>query len=917
MNIKDFVDTSEDDGFFEEKQNLDINLNKVDEILNKNQLQIEDNKEEIASIPPNDYEYVEYKRNLLSENTILGNTNAKIKKLRSNLYFGRMKLEQGEEQIDMYIGEKSFTDLQNNQIVFDWRAPVSSLFYQNQEIYKYRGYEYKLNLKRKIAIENSQLIKCYDVYSKGKANQIVDKFLQKVLETKKNNDNFVDIIKTIQDKQNNIIRENLTKNVVVQGVAGSGKTVIILHRLSYILFNNPEISPKSFMFIAPTDIFKNKLNDINKKLQIDKINISTLSEYYAEKLSSVFYDKVKTRNDVKAVPWVLKVSKDEYSDNEYFIEKYSNNHYSNVISYYNKIFEEKITKFRAIFNFEEKTDDQKLRSYLSYIKLSSEDKIKALKEDCERRLLDAILLVQSELQKEIDNLETKDTVVKNFDAQSDLEKSFYIAESAIDKGLKSIEDVSGLNFSILEIRFEELKVEISRLYTSINEMLNSLNIKKKSFECSYSKEDFEEALFKIKKNITEQTKKSKSDLISIEKEIANKKGSLFNVFLKFKIEKLTSKKQTEENFLSLLSDILEKANNIEENYDFVSLFDEYSLCSYALQKRKNYLNLQNLSNELKKSVKHVMDFNGLIKSEEILHKIGNCISMINSLVENITSNKLLISSNSIEEVSSNFDKIYERNRSDFEKILKIKSEIIEEIEIVNKSSYVWNLYHKYLEDTDKIALDNYYSSRNKEISRVDAYLLLRISHDLGFLKGKNYSYIYIDEAQDYNDSEIKTIYLIEGKPTLNIYGDINQRIFENVHERKNWNSLVESISKEFNYYELNENYRNTVEIVDFCNKKLSLRMEAIGVSASNVDEYEFDSIDNVFDKATESNAVVITNNVVFIKKLKERKIRCCTVFQSKGLEFTDVIVIDENFSKSQKYVAYTRSLKNLTILLKD
>ena len=105
-----------------------------------------------------------------------------------------------------------------------------------------------------------------------------------ILREKKNVSGFTDIVKTIQKKQNDIIRADINKNIICQGVAGSGKTAIIVHRLSNLLYNNPNIPAERYLFIAPNSNFKSELSNLNKKLKIDKIKLSTLYEYYIEKI---------------------------------------------------------------------------------------------------------------------------------------------------------------------------------------------------------------------------------------------------------------------------------------------------------------------------------------------------------------------------------------------------------------------------------------------------------------------------------------------------------------------------------------------------------------------------------------------------------------------------------------------------------
>ena len=118
------------------------------------------------------------------------------------------------------------------------------------------------------------------------------------------------------------------------------------------------------------------------------------------------------------------------------------------------------------------------------------------------------------------------------------------------------------------------------------------------------------------------------------------------------------------------------------------------------------------------------------------------------------------------------------------------------------------------------------------------------------------------------------------------------------------------------YYELNENYRNTLQVVDYCNKVLNLKMKDLGVNGNEVIVKKFQDVEEVVECAKNNSATVVTNNQEVLNKLKVKDgVRAMSVKASKGLEFKNVIVIDDNLSKNEKYVAYTRSLNDLIIYL--
>ena len=212
-----------------------------------------------------------------------------LNELEKNTHFGRMDLTLNEdnhtENLVMYIGEKSINKGIEN-LVYDWRSPVGNLYYMsNQEDYKYKDTIYNLNLKRQIDISNSKINNIYDTFVRGRNLNVTDYFLMKVLNDKKNRNEFVDIIKTIQSNQNSIIRDELNTNSIVQGVAGSGKTVVLLHRLSYLLYNYPEMDRNKLLFITPSTIFKSKLSNINRSLSLTTIKMITMEDYYLEKIN--------------------------------------------------------------------------------------------------------------------------------------------------------------------------------------------------------------------------------------------------------------------------------------------------------------------------------------------------------------------------------------------------------------------------------------------------------------------------------------------------------------------------------------------------------------------------------------------------------------------------------------------------------
>ena len=259
-----------EDVFLEEQEYLNEKLCLIEARINKLDCDINKYKSDCDEYK-NDYENIRYFIESQNKHVESLKEINSLKKRIESPYFGHMYLNEKNEDEDIFIGEESITDLKGENIVYDWRSPVCSLYYANQNFMKYKNYTYRVKFKRQLLIENKKLVSCNELYHSQKDVIVTDTFLKSVLKEKKEITGFTDIIKTIQFKQNEIIRSDLDKNIICQGVAGSGKTVIIIHRLSYLLFNNPSIIPTDFLFIAPNDNFKKELSVLNIKLQIDDL----------------------------------------------------------------------------------------------------------------------------------------------------------------------------------------------------------------------------------------------------------------------------------------------------------------------------------------------------------------------------------------------------------------------------------------------------------------------------------------------------------------------------------------------------------------------------------------------------------------------------------------------------------------------
>lgn len=256
--------------FLREKEKL----KEVSKKLEDEEKVIESN---LSSVSTN-YEKDSYVRAQL---VYVGNKKLKdLKKIKGKPYFARIDFTaKGESLEKLYIGKLSVLDSKSQRpIIIDWRAPISNLYYDGRvgkSSYDSPGgkIEGDISLKRQYFIENGNLEKYSDIDLKAN-----DELLQVALEEKAD-DRLKNIVATIQGEQNNIIRADMNKALVVQGVAGSGKTTIALHRIAYLIYNcDKEFDPEDFMIIAPNKFFLNYISNVLPDLGVENVKQYTFED---------------------------------------------------------------------------------------------------------------------------------------------------------------------------------------------------------------------------------------------------------------------------------------------------------------------------------------------------------------------------------------------------------------------------------------------------------------------------------------------------------------------------------------------------------------------------------------------------------------------------------------------------------------
>lgn len=205
-------------------------------------------------------------------------------------YFARIDFKDDmQENTDIcYIGKVGVSDFDNNLVTIDWRAPIASLYYDsNLGRVSYEapdgiisGY---MSLKRQYEIENGNL-KSYNDVDTVSNDEILKPYLSVNADNRLKN-----IVSSIQNEQNQVIRRSLFDNIIVQGVAGSGKTTVALHRIAYLAYNyRDKIKSNQYMIIGPNKFFINYISSVLPDLDVTDVPQLTYDEFTKEYLSEYF-----------------------------------------------------------------------------------------------------------------------------------------------------------------------------------------------------------------------------------------------------------------------------------------------------------------------------------------------------------------------------------------------------------------------------------------------------------------------------------------------------------------------------------------------------------------------------------------------------------------------------------------------------
>ncbi len=210
----------------------------------------------------------------------------KLYRIKDNPYFASIVFEDDEtkEKYSIYLGLTYLKDDDYGNIIYDWRSPICSLFYDfevGKAVYAAPEGPITGNLlrKRQYKIEKRKLLSAFD-----NSMNIDDELLQEVLASD-SNEKMKNIVNTIQQEQNNVIRNVRDKTLIVSGIAGSGKTSVALHRIAFLLYKIKNLTSNDVLIFSPNQIFTEYISNVLPELGEDNTLQTTFNEYLSSSIN--------------------------------------------------------------------------------------------------------------------------------------------------------------------------------------------------------------------------------------------------------------------------------------------------------------------------------------------------------------------------------------------------------------------------------------------------------------------------------------------------------------------------------------------------------------------------------------------------------------------------------------------------------
>lgn len=784
----------------------------------------------------------------------------------------------------------------------DWRAPICELYYNYKnvknleldyfnvnEATKYELYR-KENLNTAPVKYNHKTIFRGEFIKDETANiyyydpsidlsRQKSKILQAALKRNKTNNDIHEIIESIQPEQYEMINKPLDAQLILQGCAGSGKTMILYHRLSYMLYNGFNINDG--IVLTPNQLLNDSIKVLLGELKLGDLSVNVFDDYLRKLITEYLeckYDKVINEKDFEEnlIEKTLSIGtrllnaiytdlKKSYEDIDFMkMSSWDKMQYvKDCLNSYNDFINNTIQKCENLYDIEKKYKDLFDRKNVLIAQLKMYMNNKYLNLDC---------IHMSGLSKEFNDLVEK-LNVNNYNI------------------LLELRDFSRFYEQLYNYMKINLLVVREKIRSNNNDIYDVINIINKKYKMQYDLKQFYAEFQSAKKYnsksrvgkfISNEPKhiKALSKIIDIKGEEFERKLNL-ELFSTEYIDSFLSKENDFDSYLRLI-DIIEMKEKMNKLNEPINFFTEFYLIIF------DYYNLK------EKKQDHIFGKVNVFKDDYVILQ-----NKFNSISKDIS--KYIF--------GLNLDFVIKHDYS-----MKIDLTINKLVDCRNKmiSKYIYKNYEMLLSK-----LSNYEINESIILKLISCYLYYGP-------RKINDKYIFVDEAQDFNINYYKIINLINNNPIFNIFGDIHQKI--NHSGLNGWYEIVEL--KNAVIYEVYDNYRNPIEICTYCNKLFNYKMLPIADETGTVKVLSLDEFIKKINMIDLSDKVALIcdknlNLSPILQRIKQpfenggiakNRISFLSPLEAKGLEFKTVFVYDKGMSAQSKYVSYTRCLENLYIL---
>lgn len=788
---------------------------------------------------------------------------------------------------------------------------LERLLHDNSSTVTCNGVEYQLLLRRTYSFNDWEKGVIFEEeYDIRENAEITDPLLHIILADKRRHHEMTNIVFSIQAKQREIMNLPQDKNIIVQGCAGSGKTMILLHRISLLLNDYPELKAENILILTPNQLFNESLQGVSAELEITKVKRKSIDMFYQEILKSYLSEWEATEE------W-----KDEtqiYTDNE-LKTLYSRKTFADVLieerhvltdeeATVEKLFEEiksllqrnEIVKrtntnskdryFNQVVGILEKLAERvkEARSGVSRIGQKIENDERRIEEstnlatDARKKVLGVTVGMLAKLQERKDECEKRreelDAGYKNLCSelerakQSRENKSYISSTGEIDIALmKASEDtdVQRMAKKIQELTAEEEKLEKQKSKLTAYNVSQKIELQRKILECETELALIVEEIPKVEDRLTiEQENEKKKQIVELQREIKQNNSSMAVC-----IKCLETMKKTDEEWPDL--------TRIEGHEIISDVIEEY-------QKVKETIRIQTgRANNIRKEIDAAKQELDKLNNQLPTNEENKIIRQLNEKIESFSPTVLM---------KQVIAEIYKRQ--------KIK---------IHENCRIYILFMIWM-------CREYYNRRRNIKNKI----------------------VCIDEVQDVSTVEVELLKNVLPEETKwNLYGDMMQRstIYKEELSNKNfWEPLTKLVNADF--YSLDVNYRNAVEIVRYCNEVFQKNITPMGIKGDVLEgglsgcltEFEKD-IQRASDSEEFPGVAIILKNLepssislykdeieswtnleVSVGKIVEGKIPILDVKMAKGMEFRYVVVDPEEMTENDKYIAYTRAMEKLYIV---